>query len=182
MIFRVTDRESLYAMLPIVVGPDALADYDVVLDGTGLFRTVAQAWHGPDGVEPHCLPGALPLSLFGDTGYGTNLADAVLVPPIVLLGRLGAGHHLVLRGDDATVDVLHGNGRFGTAELIEPVDVCVGDVLVLEDGRAHRVTEDRALQALRTHDWSAVLDVAPIPLDRYVNERDLTTLPMTILR
>ncbi len=177
-----TDREFLYATLPAVTDPGALADYDIVLDATGHFRTVSQAWHGPDGVEPHCLPGALPLSLFGDAGYGTDLPDVDLVPPIVLLGRLGDGHHLVLRRDGATVDVFGGTGRFGTAELIEPADVRAGDVLVLEDGRAHRVAADRTLRALRTGDWSDAPGIRPIPLDRYLHERDLDTLPLTVLR
>ncbi|MFI5934389.1 hypothetical protein [Actinoplanes sp. NPDC051494] len=177
-----TDRESLYATLPAVADPWQLADHDVVLDATGLFRTVSQAWHGPDGVEPHCLPGALPLSLFGDAGYGTDLPDVVLVPPIVLLGRLGDGFHLTLRRDGTTVDAFGGNGRFRTAELIEPADVHAGDVLVLEDGRAHRVAAGRMLRALRTEDWSDTPGTAPVPLDRYLDERDLDTLPLTVLR
>ncbi|WP_412751343.1 hypothetical protein [Krasilnikovia sp. M28-CT-15] len=100
----------------------------------------------------------------------------------MLLGRLGDGHHLVLRRDGTTSDVFGGPGRFATAELIEPADVRAGDVLVLEDGRAHRVASDRTLHALRTGDWSDAPDVAPIPLDRYLSERDLDTLPLTVLR
>lgn len=71
-----------------------------------------------------------------------------------------------------------GSDRFAVAKLADPGDVRTGDVLVLDDGFLYEVTTGRTLA--RSNRASSRR--AEVPLDRYLEERDQPSLPLTRMR
>ena len=181
-------RDELYARLPALAGGPQLSDLAVVLSPTGLFLTVSQAWHAAEGVVARCLPGALELSRLG-AGYGTGLPEFEIGagdPPHLLLGRLGDGHTLRLRHDDASAGrqlraYWAGYGRYRTVDTPAPAAVRAGDVLVLQDGHAHEVLADGGLRRVGP-DWSPRPAADERGLDAYLASCDLPELPLVRLR